>query len=45
MTYRLVRVGIDSLPEDQREAIKTKATEVGVEVPGVTDATTQGAGA
>ena len=45
MTYRLVRAAIDALPEDQREAIKTKATEVGVEVPGVTDATTQGAGA
>ena len=45
MTYRLVRAGIDALPEDQREAIKSKATEVGVEVPGVTDATTQGAGA
>ena len=45
MTYRLVRAGIDALPEDQREAIKPKATEVGVEVPGVTDATTQGAGA
>ena len=45
MTYRLVRVGFEALPENQREAIKSKATEVGVEVPGVTDATTQGAGA
>ena len=45
MTYRLVRAGIGALPEDQRETIKTKATEVGVEVPGVTDATTQEAGA
>ena len=45
MTYRLVRAGIDALPEDQCEAIKSKATEVGVEIPGVTDATTQGAGA
>lgn len=39
MTVRLVRAGLDALPEEQREAIKTKATEVGVEVPGLTDDT------
>ena len=39
MITRLVRAGLDALPEEQREAIKTKATEVGVEVPGLTDDT------
>ena len=35
MTYRLVRAGLDALPEDQREDIRAKAAEVGVEVPGL----------
>lgn len=35
MTVRLVRAGLDALPEQQREDIRAKAAEVGVEVPGL----------
>ena len=38
MVTRLVRAGLDALPEEQREAIKVKAEEVGVEVPGISTA-------
>ena len=36
MTTRLVRAGLDALPEEQRQAIKNKAKEVNVVVPGLT---------
>ena len=36
MVTRLVRAGLAALPEEQREAIKVKAEEVGVDVPGIT---------
>ena len=35
MTVRLVRAGLDALPEEQREDIRAKAAEVGVDVPGL----------
>lgn len=35
MTVRLVRAGLDALPEQQREDIRAKAAEVGVDVPGL----------
>lgn len=35
MTVRLVRAGLDALPEQQREDIRAKAAEVGVQVPGL----------
>lgn len=38
MITRLVRAGLDALPPEQREEIKAKAQEVGVEIKGVTDA-------
>lgn len=37
MITRLVRAGLDALPSEQREEIKAKAKEVGVEIAGVTD--------
>ena len=39
MVTRLVRAGLSALPEEQREAIKVKAEEVGVDVPGISTAT------
>ena len=39
MTVRLVRAGLSALPEEQREAIKVKAEEVGVDIPGISTAT------
>ena len=39
MITRLVRAGLAALPEEQREAIKVKAEEVGVDVPGISTAT------
>ena len=39
MVTRLVRAGLNALPEEQREAIKVKAEEVGVDVPGISTAT------
>ena len=37
MATRLVRAGLDALPPEQREEIKTKAKEVGVDIKGITD--------
>ena len=39
MTVRLVRAGLDALPQEQRDAIKAKAESVGVDVPVLSDAT------
>jgi hypothetical protein len=37
MTTRLVRAALDAMPQEQRDNIKAKAKEVGVEVPGISD--------
>ena len=37
MTTRLVRAGIDALSDEQKQALRTKASEVGVDVPGLCD--------
>ena len=37
MTTRLVRCGIDALSDEQKQALKSKASEVGVNVPGLSN--------
>ena len=37
MFTRLIRTAWDAMPQEQRDAIQTKATEVGVDVPGLTE--------
>ena len=38
MVTRLVRAGLDALPEEQKQAIQQKADEVGVDMPGLGEA-------